>query len=157
MTGDPGVGERRLKVLFLCTGNACRSQMAEGWARALKGAEIEAFSAGVAPCFVHPLAIEVMEEAGVDISGQYSKHVEEMEGIPFDYVVTLCDYADAQCPAPSLPGKRIHVPFEDPIRARGSRKEVLAKFRSVRNQIREFVRWMPWNLDNPGMPDPRKG
>src|SRR5574341_884541 len=86
--------ERRIKVLFLCTGNACRSTMAEGWARALKSDRIEAFSAGVSPCFVHPLAARVMQEAGVDISAQYSKHVDELDGIAFDYVVTLCDYAD---------------------------------------------------------------
>src|SRR5574341_186149 len=86
--GDDG----RLKILFLCTGNACRSQIAEGWTRALKGTLIDAYSAGVAPCYVHPLAARVMREAGVDISTQYSKHVEEMKEIGFDYVVTLCDY-----------------------------------------------------------------
>lgn len=139
--------ERRKKILFLCTGNACRSQMAEGWARALKGEEMEAFSAGVAPCYVHPLAIQVMRESGVDISGQYSKHVDDLDGIEFDYVVTLCDYADAKCPTRPGYGKRIHRPFEDPVHAIGTDSEVLARFRSVRNQIREFVKWMPWNLE----------
>ncbi len=151
MPETPEPPERRKRILFLCTGNACRSQMAEGWARALKEAELEAFSAGVAPCYVHPLAIRVMREAGVDISGQYSKHVDDLEGIAFDYVVTLCDYADSQCPARPEHGKRIHRPFEDPIYATGSESEVLAKFRSVRNQIREFVKWMPWNLDESGL------
>jgi len=140
---------RRLKVLFLCTGNACRSQMAEGWARALKSDRIEAHSAGVSPCFVHPLAVRVMKEAGVDISGQYSKHVDELDGIEFDYVITLCDYADSKCPYRPGQGKRIHRPFEDPIHARGTEAEVMAKFRSVRNRIRAFVEKMPENLEEP--------
>jgi arsenate reductase len=140
---------RRKKVLFLCTGNACRSQMAEGWARALKSGEIEAYSAGVAPCFVHPLAVRVMKEAGVDITAQYSKHVEELDGIAFDHVVTLCDYADIKCPVRPGQGKRVHRPFEDPIHARGTEAEVMAKFRSVRNRIRAFVEGMPENLDGP--------
>ena len=137
----------RMKVLFLCTGNACRSQMAEGWARALKSDRFEVFSAGVAPCYVHPLAIEVMAEAGVDISGHYSKHAEDLEGIRFDYVVTLCDYADGVCPEYPGFGKRIHRPFEDPVMARGSKQEVMPKFRSARNQIRAFVEGMPENLE----------
>ncbi len=151
-THDPP--ERRKKILFLCTGNACRSQMAEGWVRALKEEEMEAFSAGVAPCFVHPMAVRVMQESGVDISGQYSKHVDDLDGIKFDYVVTLCDYAAEQCPPRPDHGKRIHRPFEDPVHATGSAAEVLAKFRSVRNQIREFVKWMPWNLEQA---DPERG
>jgi arsenate reductase len=138
---------RRAKVLFLCTGNACRSQMAEGWARALHSDRFEAYSAGVAPCFVHPYALRVMKEAGVDISGQYSKHVEDLEGIAFDYVVTLCDYADSRCPVSPGQGKRIHRPFEDPIHARGTESEVLAKFRSVRNRIRAFIEKMPEILE----------
>ena len=143
---------RRIKVLFLCTGNACRSQMAEGWARALKSDRIEAYSAGVSPCFVHPLAARVMQEAGVDISAQYSKHVDELEGIAFDYVVTLCDYADSKCPVVPGQGKRVHRPVEDPIHARGSESEVLAKFRSVRNRIRKLVEGMPENLEEPSPP-----
>jgi arsenate reductase (thioredoxin) len=145
----PGCGfpeDRPVRVLFLCTGNACRSQMAEGWARALKTGRIEACSAGVAPCYVHPLASRVMEEAGVDLSSQYSKHVEELEGIAFDYVVTLCDFAAARCPVFPGNGKRVHRPFEDPIRARGTEEEVLRKFREVRDAIRAFVEEMPENL-----------
>jgi arsenate reductase len=140
---------RRIKVLFLCTGNACRSQMAEGWARALKSDRIEAYSAGVAPCFVHPLAVRVMKESGVDIAAQYSKHVDELDGLAFDYVVTLCDYADSKCPVFPGQGKRIHRPFEDPIHARGTEAEVLAKFRSARNLLRAFVEGMPENLEDP--------
>ncbi|MBI5575567.1 MAG: arsenate reductase ArsC [Deltaproteobacteria bacterium] len=121
--------------------------MAEGWAHALKSDRIDAHSAGVSPCFVHPLAIRVMKEAGADISGQYSKHVDELEGLEFDYVVSLCDYADSRCPVWPGQGKRVHRPFEDPIHARGTEAEVLAKFRSVRNRIRAFVDGMPENLE----------
>ena len=142
MKNDP----KRLKVLFLCTGNACRSQMAEGWARALKSDIIEAHSAGVSPCFVHPIAARVMKEAGVDISGQYSKHIDELSGLSFDYIVTLCDYADSKCPVVPGKGTRLHRPFEDPIHARGTESEVLAKFRSIRNRIRAFIEGMPENL-----------
>jgi len=139
----------RMKVLFLCTGNACRSQMAEGWARALKADRFETFSAGVAPCYVHPLAIEVMAEAGVDISGHYSKHVEDLAGIRFDYLVTLCGYADGVCPDVPGFGKRVHRPFADPVTARGSKQEVMEKFRSARDKIRAFVEGMPENLEEP--------
>jgi arsenate reductase len=151
-TRESAAKGRRIKVLFLCTGNACRSQMAEGFARALKSEHIEAFSAGVAPCFVHPLAVRVMQEAGVDIGAQYSKHVEDLDGIAFDYIVTLCDYADSRCPVRPGQGKRVHRPFEDPIHARGTEAEVLAKFRSVRNRIRAFIERMPENLEKPPSP-----
>lgn len=124
--------------------------MAEGWARALKSDVLEAHSAGVAPCYVHPLAVRVMKEAGVDIAGQYSKHVEELRNIEFDIVVTLCDYADSRCPDLPGGGKRFHRPFEDPIHARGTEAEVMAKFRSVRNRIRAFVEGMPGNLEGAG-------
>lgn len=140
-----------MKVLFLCTGNACRSQMAEGWARMLKADRFEAFSAGVAPCHVHPLAIEVMAEAGVDVSGHYSKHVEDLSGIRFDYVVTLCGYADGVCPDfPGFVGKRVHRSFEDPVMARGTKAEVLEEFRKTRDRIRAFVEGMPENLEEEG-------
>jgi arsenate reductase len=145
--GSPRGGRKRL--LFLCTGNACRSQMAEGWARALKSEELEVFSAGVSPCYVHPKAIRVMEEAGVDISGQYSKHVQEMDGIQFDYIVTLCNYAGEKCPYHPGLGKRVHRSFEDPVFAKGTEEEVLDRFRDVRDQIRRFVEGMPGNLDSP--------
>jgi arsenate reductase (thioredoxin) len=138
------------KVLFLCTGNSCRSQMAEGWARTLASDRFEAFSAGISPCFVHPLAIKVMREAGVDISGQYSKHVEDLDGIPFDYVVTLCGHADENCPSTPLHGKRVHRPFFDPVFARGTDAQILESFRLVRDLIRLFVEGMPENLGKKG-------
>src|SRR4030042_3422637 len=88
----------RLRVLFLCTGNSCRSQMAEGWARHLKADSIEAYSAGVEPAGLSQTAVRVMAEAGVDNSGQRSKHVDELAAMPFDYVVTVCDHAREACP-----------------------------------------------------------
>lgn len=151
MAQDPGRSStmRRKAVLFLCTGNACRSQMAEGWAKALKSEVFDAYSAGVAPCYVHPKTIQVMAEAGVDISAQYSKHVEEFDEIRFDYVVTLCDYAREVCPYHPGLGERIHRPFPDPVFARGTEEEVLARFREVRDEIRRFVEGMPENLERP--------
>lgn len=152
MTAETG-GERaagRVRVLFLCTGNSCRSQMAEGWARALKGGRIEAHSAGIAPCFVHPVAARVMAEAGVDISSQYSKHVDEFAGADFDYVVTLCDYAEALCPVFPGHGKRVHRFFRDPAGAGGGESRVLAAFRDARDEIRAFVEGMPENLEGGG-------
>ncbi|MGQ9532600.1 MAG: arsenate reductase ArsC [Desulfotomaculales bacterium] len=138
--------ERRpLRVLFLCTHNSCRSQMAEGWARHLKAGQIEASSAGTAPTRVHPLAVRVMAEAGVDISGQRAKSVTEFAGREFDVAVTLCDDARESCPF--FPAKKlVHRAFEDPAAATGSEEEVLAVFRRVRDEIRAFVQGMPDNL-----------
>src|SRR5689334_5895664 len=100
------------KVLFLCTGNSCRSQMAEGWARHLKSDQIEAYSAGVEPHGMNPKAMQVMAEAGADISGQSSKHVDSLANVAFDYVVTVCGHANETCPM--FPGKAkiIHVGFD---------------------------------------------
>ncbi|MBE3583306.1 MAG: arsenate reductase ArsC [Limnochordaceae bacterium] len=147
--GREGGGRGRpLRILFLCTGNSCRSQMAEGWARALHPGRIEAFSAGTNPTTVHPLAVRVMQEAGVDISAQRSKSVSLYVNEPFDYVVTLCGDARENCPVfPGVaPGHRLHVGFPDPARACGSEQEVLAAFREVRDAIREFVAGLPGSL-----------
>ncbi|MHC5060164.1 MAG: arsenate reductase ArsC [Planctomycetota bacterium] len=135
--------KRKLKILFLCTGNSCRSQMAEGWARYLKGDCIEAFSAGVRPIGVSDKAIKVMAGAGVDISGQTSDHVDDFLGIDFDYVITVCDHAKELCPV--FPGdvKTIHKSFDDPYFAEGTEQEVLAEFRRVRDEIRAFVETLP--------------
>jgi arsenate reductase (thioredoxin) len=135
--------DKKVKILFLCTGNACRSQMAEGWARHLKAASIEAYSAGIKPIGVSRRAIKVMAEAGVDISDQTSKGIDELRGIRFDYVVTLCDNAHQSCPV--FPGKAkiIHKPIEDPYFAGGSEEQVLDVFRKVRDQIRDFVETLP--------------
>ena len=103
---------KRTKILFLCTGNSCRSQMAEGWTRILKEKEIEAYSAGVAPKGVDPLAVRAMAESGVDISGQSSKGVEEFWDVEFDYVVTLCGHAQESCPVFPAKTRLVHVGFD---------------------------------------------
>jgi len=136
-----------LKVLFLCTGNSCRSQMAEGWARHLKGDRIEAYSAGIETHGLNPDAVRVMAEAGVDISGQRSKHVDELRGIAVDCVVPVCDHAHQSCPV--FPGKAkiIHADFDDPPRLAANAKteeERLAPYRRVRDAIRTFVETHPW-------------
>jgi arsenate reductase len=138
---------RPVKVLFLCTGNSCRSQMAEGWARHLKSEVIEAFSAGIEAHGVNPLTVEVMAEAGVDISGQRSKCVDDLGEDRFDHVVTLCGHANEHCPVFAGKTHVVHVGFEDPAVARGSRGEVLACFRHVRDRIRAFVQTLPEALD----------
>jgi len=140
----------KLKILFLCTGNSCRSQMAEGWARQLKSDVIEAYSAGTDPHGMNARAMSVMQEAGVDISGQYSKHVDEIAIVPFDYIVTVCDSANEACPV--FPGSvtRVHVGFDDPPRlAKGAATEVeaLSHYRRVRDEIRAFVERLPAALD----------
>jgi len=132
----------KLKVLFLCTGNSCRSQMAEGWARHLQGERIEAYSAGIKTHGLNPNAVKVMAEAGVDISGQRSKLVDELVGVPLDYVVTVCDHAHETCPL--FPGKTkvVHVGFDDPPRlakTAETEEEALGHYRRVRDEIRAFV------------------
>jgi len=140
---------QKLKVLFLCTGNSCRSQMAEGWARHLKSDVVEPYSAGIETHGLNPNAVKVMAEAGVDISGHRSKHLDEVRDIPFDYVVTVCDNAHESCPL--FPGrtKVIHVGFDDPPRlAKGakSEEEALSHYRRVRDEIRRFVESLPESL-----------
>ena len=108
--------QQKLKILFLCTGNSCRSQMAEGWARHLKADLIEPYSAGIETHGVNPRAVQVMAEAGVDISGHKSQNVSEFADVQFDYVVTVCDYASETCPWFPGPARVIHVGFDDPPR-----------------------------------------
>jgi arsenate reductase len=137
---------RKLKLLFLCTGNSCRSQMAEGWARALKGDCIEAYSAGIEKHGMNPHAVKVMAEAGVDISRQHSKTLAEIGPVEFDYVVTVCGQANENCPA--FPGKTqvVHVGFEDPPKLTAhlpDGEERLAVYRRVRDEIRRFVERLP--------------
>ena len=135
-----------LRVLFLCTGNSCRSQMAEGWARHLKGGVIDAYSAGVAPCGVSARTIAVMREAGVDISQQPSKHVDDLAGIEFDHVVTLCGSARDRCPAFTGGTHVVHVGFDDPAGVFSSEEAVTAGFRRVRDEIRAFIETLPESL-----------
>jgi arsenate reductase len=140
----------KLKVLFLCTGNSCRSQMAEGWARALKGDVIEPYSAGIEMHGMNPLAVKVMAEAGVDISGQHSKTTDDLGETEFDYVVTVCDRANESCPLFLGEAKIIHVGFDDPpalAKDAKSEEEALGHYRRVRDEIRAFVERMPEILD----------
>lgn len=143
----------KLKVMFLCTGNSCRSQMAEGWARSLKGNVIEAYSAGMDPHGMNARAVRAMAEAGVDITGQRSKHVDELKGIEFDYVVTVCGHANETCPV--FPGKTrvVHVGFEDPPKlavGAKSEDEAMGHYRRVRDEIRAFVERLPAALSKGG-------
>ncbi|MCS7228762.1 MAG: arsenate reductase ArsC [Candidatus Kryptonium sp.] len=128
-----------IKVLFLCTGNSCRSQMAEGLLRHFGDNKFEVFSAGTNPSFVHPLAIEAMKEIGIDISNHRSKSVNEFIDQNFDYVITVCDRAKEVCP--NFPGqvRKIHWSFEDPAEARGTREERMKVFRKVRDEIKEHI------------------
>ena len=138
-----------LEILFLCTGNSCRSQMAEGWARALKGSSINAYSAGVEPKGLHPLAVKVMAEAGVDISKHYSKTTEDIGPVEFDYVVTVCGHANENCPIFPGKAKKIHVGFEDPPKLTKDMPDgeaKLAVYRRVRDEIRRFVNALPGAL-----------
>jgi len=125
------------KILVLCTGNSCRSQMAEGYLRHLAGNIFDVTSAGLAPSVVNPGAIQVMAEDGIDISSHSSKNVDLFTEQEFDYIITVCDNAKERCPIFPGSGKRIHWSFRDPAEAAGSEQEVLAVFRTVRDQIKE--------------------
>jgi arsenate reductase (thioredoxin) len=150
---------KKIKILFLCTGNSCRSQMAEGWTRAVKGDVIEVYSAGIETHGLDPIAVEVMAEAGVDISGQTSKHVDSLKHIAFDAVITVCDKARESCPF--FPGakKMLHVDFNDPpamvkeLVAQGGGLETQRNcYRRVRDEIRTFVATLPESLETPENP-----
>ena len=136
----------RLKILFLCTGNSCRSQMAEAWTRKLHPERFEPHSAGTDPGRLDRRAVQVMAEVGVDMSTHRSKHVEEMAGIAFNCVITVCDSANEHCPA--FPGKtrHIHAGFDDPPRLAAdaiSEETALAHYRRVRDEIRDYVAKLP--------------
>ena len=138
-----------MKILFLCTGNSCRSQMAEGWARALKSGVLEPYSAGIEKHGLNPYAVKVMAEAGVDISGQHSKLLDELAGIRFDYVVTVCGHAREHCPWFPGEARVVHAGFDDPPRlaaACDSEEAKLDCYRRVRDQIKAFVEKLPENL-----------
>jgi arsenate reductase (thioredoxin) len=139
----------KLKILFLCTGNSCRSQMAEGWARHLKGDLLEPYSAGIEKHGMNPHAVKVMAEEGVDLSKHYSKTLDDIGPVHFDYVVTVCGHANEHCPI--FPGKAkvIHVGFEDPPKLTKDLPDGAAKlavYRRVRDEIRRFVETLPGGL-----------
>ena len=136
-------------VLILCTGNSCRSQMAEGWARALKGDVIEPYSAGIETHGLNPNAVQVMAEAGVDISTHKSKHVDDLKDVAFDFVVTVCGHANENCPLFPRKAKIVHVGFDDPpklAKNSASQEEALGHYRRVRDEIRHFVERLPGSL-----------
>jgi len=139
----------KLKILFLCTGNSCRSQMAEGWAKHLKSDVIEPYSAGIETHGLNPNAVKVMAEAGVDISGHKSQHLSEFADVQFDYVITVCDNAHESCPI--FPGstKVVHVGFDDPpamAKKVGTEEEALPIYRRVRDDIKKYIETLPESL-----------
>jgi len=139
----------KLKILFLCTGNSCRSQMAEGWARYLKGDAIEAYSAGIETHGLNPIAVKVMAESGVDISSYRSTNVADLMDIPFDYVITVCGHADENCPMFPGNSRIVHVGFDDPpqlARDAKSVQESLDCYRRVRDEIRIYIETLPQSL-----------
>ena len=139
----------KLKILFLCTGNSCRSQMAEGWTRHLKADVIDAYSAGIETHGLNPYAVKVMQEAGVDISNHESAHVDQFSQMKFDYVITVCSHADKYCPV--FPGKAhvLYKGFDDPPKLAEQEKSEEAKlshYRRVRDEIRQYVSTLPDSL-----------
>jgi len=127
------------RILFLCTGNSARSQLAEGLMRHFRGHEFEVFSAGTEPKGVHPLTIEVLREIGIDAACQTSKHIDDLPVKEFEYIITLCGSAARNCPVFFGKGKKQHQAFTDPAAASGSDREVYESFREVRDHIKTFI------------------
>jgi arsenate reductase len=142
----------KLTVLFLCTGNSCRSQMAEGWARSLKGYALEPYSAGIQKHGLNPSAVKVMAEAGVDISNHQSKTLNDLTGVKFDYVVTVCGHAHETCPMFSGDAQVVHVGFDDPPKLAADETDpdkALDHYRRVRDEIRAFIESLPESFERP--------
>lgn len=139
----------KIKLLYLCTGNSCRSQMAEGWTKALKSDEIEAYSAGIETHGLNPNAIKVMQEEGIDITSHKSQHIDDFLHFNFDYVVTVCDNAHDTCPVFPANANIVNISFDDPPKlaalVEGDQKK-LNCYRVVRDQIKEFVQTLPNSL-----------
>jgi len=138
--------DNKIKILFLCTGNSCRSQMAEGWLQSIKGDIIDVYSAGIEIHGINLSAVKVMAEAGVDISHHKSKNISDFKDVEFNYVVTVCDHANETCPV--FPGKTtiIHHGFDDPPKLAKnalSEEEALNHYRRVRDEIKDFVQTLP--------------
>ena len=141
--------DKKLKILFLCTGNSCRSQMAEGWARELKADVLEPYSAGIETHGLNPYAVRAMQEAGVDISGHQSTDVDEYADREFDYVVTVCSHADERCPVFTGDAVVVHQAFDDPPKLAAdavTEEEKMAPYRRVRDEIRAYVETLPESL-----------
>ncbi|MET6997826.1 arsenate reductase ArsC [Chitinophaga defluvii] len=128
------------KVLVLCTGNSCRSQIAEGYLRYFAGDKAEVYSAGVETHGVNPRAIATMAEDGIDISKHTSNNINEYQGIDFDYVITVCDNAKERCPFFPTSARKLHENFPDPAKATGSEDEIMSEFRSVRQTIKDYTK-----------------
>jgi arsenate reductase len=140
----------KLKILYLCTGNSCRSQMAESWPRYLKGDAIDAYSAGVEPHGVDPRAVKALGEVGIDISRQSSKHVDMLQGIEFDFVITLCDQANESGPFFPEKTRRLRMGFDDPPRLAAnapSEEKAMEHYRRIRDEIKRFVESLPKSLE----------
>lgn len=136
------------KILVLCTGNSCRSQIAEGFLRHFAGSRAEVYSAGIETHGVNPKAIQVMAEAGIDIASHTSNHVNEYAAIDFDYVITVCDNAKESCPYFPSRAKKLHYNFPDPAKATGTEEEVMNEFRRVRDLIKTYsAEFVAENLD----------
>jgi arsenate reductase len=141
----------KMKMLFLCTGNSCRSQMAEAWTNRLKGDQFEAYSAGVQPKEIDPKAVKAMAEAGIDISGQKSKDIDSLGDMQFDYVVTLCDNARESCPFFPARTRLMHHGFDDPPRLAENAEDeekAMSHYQRVRDEIKAFVEKMPGILED---------
>ena len=132
--------ETKKKILVLCTGNSCRSQIAEGYLRYFSGNNAEVYSAGVETHGVNPRAIKIMEEDNIDISNHTSNHVDEYRNIDFDLVLTVCDHAKEVCPYFPTNAKKIHHNFPDPAKAKGTEDEIMNEFRKVRNLIKDYCK-----------------
>ena len=140
-----------MRILFLCTGNSCRSQMAEAWTRQLKGGEITVASAGIERHGMNPYAVKVMEERDVDMTDQKSKTLDDLPNLEFDVIVTLCGHAHETCPFFPGPVRRVHKGFDDPpslTAGLSNEEDILAVYRRVRDEIRDFVAGLPQSLDN---------
>lgn len=140
-----------MKILFLCTGNSCRSQMAEGWTKKLKGEFIEAHSAGIETHGLNDRAVEVMREAGVDIAGQRTQHIDEFDLKEFDYIITVCDHAHESCPLVPPGCKVDHQGFDDPPRLAAKlndKQAILDCYRRVRDQIKQYIETLPESLQD---------
>ncbi len=132
-------------ILVLCTGNSCRSQIAEAYLRHFAGAQVEVYSAGIETHGVNPLAIATMSEDGIDISGHTSNNVDEYRQIDFDFVITVCDNTQERCPVFPAKAQTFHYSFPDPAKAKGTALEIATQFTDVRQQIKEYCRWFVAN------------
>lgn len=136
-------------LMILCTGNSCRSQIAEGYFKSFLKDHLNIYSAGVETHGLNPKAVQVMQEDGIDISGHTSNNIDEFDDIPFDYVITVCDNARERCPVFPTTAKKFHRDFQDPAKATGSEEEIMDSFRKVRDEIKDYVReFIRNNLDS---------